>query len=68
VSFLGDVIAGCAPGSSECADQTPYPGLDGWFVGLVLVLAAVLALAVVAGGARWVSHRSSRRSEVPVGR
>jgi hypothetical protein len=65
VSLSGDVIAGCAPGTSECANQTAYPGLDNWFVVLVVVLAAVLMLAVVAGGWRFVRHRSSRRSEFP---
>jgi hypothetical protein len=65
MSVLGDVIAGCAPGTSECADQTAYPGLDNWFVVLVLVLAALLMLAVAAGVVRYVSHRSIRRVEVP---
>jgi hypothetical protein len=65
MSFVGVVFAGCAPGTSECADQTAYPILDNWFVVLVLVLVALLVLAVVAGGARFVRHRSSRRFEVP---
>ena len=49
MSFLGDVIAGCAPGTNECADLTPYPGIDSWFVVLVMVVAVLLLLAVVAG-------------------
>jgi hypothetical protein len=65
MNFLGDVIAGCAPGTSECADQTAYPGLDNWFVVLLLVLVALLVLAVMAGGARFVRHRSGSRFEVP---
>ena len=65
MNFLGAVIAGCAPGTSECADQTAYPGLDNWFVVLVLVLVALIVLAVVAGAARYVRHRSSSRFEVP---
>jgi hypothetical protein len=62
---VGVVIAGCAPGTNECADQTPYPGLAGWFVVLVLVLAALLLLAVVAGAANLVRGRARHRSEVP---
>jgi hypothetical protein len=64
MSFPGDVIAGCAPGTSECAQQTAYPGLDNWFVVLVLVMVALVVLAVAAGVVRHVRHRSSRRVAV----
>ena len=60
MNLIGDVIAGCAPGTSECADQTAYPGIDIWFVVLVLV---VLLVAVVAGAILLAGHRSGRRSE-----
>ena len=62
---VGAVIAGCAPGTNECADQTPYPGLESWFVVLVLVLAALLLLAFVAGAAHLVRGRARHRSEIP---
>jgi len=58
---LGDVIAGCAPGTSECANQTPYPGIDAWFVLLVL---AVVLLAVVVGAVLITRRRSGRRPEI----
>ena len=58
MSLIGDVIAGCAPGTSECADHTSYPGMDAWFVVLVL---AVLLVAVAAGTVLLAGRRSSRR-------
>jgi hypothetical protein len=36
------------------------PGLDSWFVVLVLVLAALLVLAVVAGAGRLLRRGSGR--------
>jgi hypothetical protein len=59
MSFVGDVIAGCAPGAPDCGAGT-LPGLDSWFVVLVLVLAALLVLAVVAGAGRLLRRGSGR--------
>jgi hypothetical protein len=63
MSLLGDVIAGCSPGQPDCGAGT-LPGLDAWFVVLVLVLAALLLLAVVAGAVRLPRRRSGRRADV----
>ena len=57
MSFTRDVVAGCAPGTNECAVQADLPGLDTWFV---LVLIVPLILAIVAG-AFLVARRGIRR-------
>ena len=57
MDHVGVVLAGCAPGTGECVEQVPYPGIDTWFVLLVLGL---LVLAV-AGIAVFLVRRLSRR-------
>ncbi len=64
MDLLGVVIAGCAPGEPDCAVGTVPPGMDTWFIVLVLLVAVLLLLAVVAGAALLVRRGLSRRTEV----
>jgi hypothetical protein len=59
MSFMGDVVAGCAPGTNECAGQADLPGLDTWFILLVIV---PLILAIVAGAVLLGRRRQRRRA------
>jgi hypothetical protein len=59
---VAGVLAGCAPGEPDCTAGT-LPGLDAWFVVLVLVAAGLVLLVVAAGAVRFLWLRPSRRPD-----
>ena len=53
---MGIVVAGCAPGDQDCAAGSVPPGIDTWFVALVVCL----LVAAVVGASLLLRHLSSR--------
>jgi hypothetical protein len=64
MGILGDVIAGCAPGEPDCAAGSIPPGMDTWFVVLVLLI----LLAVAVGTGLLLRRAVRRRSRTAGGR
>jgi hypothetical protein len=54
----GDLVAGCAPGEPDCGAGSVPPGLDTWF----LVLVVLVLTALVVGTAWFVRSVMARRA------
>jgi len=65
MSFVADAIAGCAPGTNECVDQSVMTDINGWGLVLFLIVAVPLLLAVAAGAVLLVRRGVHARSNVP---
>jgi hypothetical protein len=59
MDLVGIVVAGCAPGDQDCAAGSVPPGIDTWFVVLVVV---VLVTALV-GASLLLRHLWSRGAD-----
>ena len=59
MDLVGIVVAGCAPGDQDCAAGSVPPGIDTWFV----VLVVCLLIAAVVGASLLLRHVSSRGAD-----
>jgi len=56
MNLVGIVVAGCAPGEPGCVGGTVPPGIDTWFV----VLVVCMLVAAMVGASLLLRHLSSR--------